>query len=177
MIVISNNIKSKRIFQLPDNVVIRVNMAWVKTEEELAQIIKSNKQDIFLDFPQGRTKPPNPTLELSVAIKMMHKYKHIKYFAISNAESTKIISYLRTAIPQNVELVPKIETINGVFQLENIINEAQTKIVMLDKEDLYLAVNKDNKQFNKYVKQTRKTCKKLKVTVLELQGVIFTGDI
>lgn len=175
MILISNHVKTHKILPIPDDVVIRINMAWVKTEKELVKIIESVRQDIFLDFPQGRSKPPKPTLTLAVALKMLRKYKHITHFAVSNAESLKIISYLRSVVPSNIELVPKIETVIGVEQLATIIKKAKTKTIMLDKEDLYLAVNRDNDKFNAYVNKTRTICKKLKVTALELQGVIFSG--
>ena len=175
MIVISNHIKTHRILPIPDDVIIRINMAWIKTEKELIKIIEGIRQDIFLDFPQGRTKPPTPILSLEIALKMMRKYKHITHFAISNAESIKIIAHLRSIIPSHIELVPKIETPIGVDLLTKIIKTAKTKTIMCDKEDLYLNVNRDNDKFNKYVEKTRKICKKLKVTALELQGVIFSG--
>jgi hypothetical protein len=174
MILISNHIKTHKILPIPDDVMIRINMAWIKTEEELVQIIEKVRQDIFLDFPQGRTKPPTPVLSLEIALKMMRKYKHITHFAVSNAESIKIISYLRSVVPEHIELVPKIETVMGVEQLEEIIRTAKTKTIMTDKEDLYLAVNRDNTQFNKYLEEIRATCKKLDVKNLELQGVIFS---
>ena len=137
MILISNHVKTHKILPIPDDVVIRINMAWVKTEKELVKIIESVRQDIFLDFPQGRSKPPKPSLTLAVALKMLRKYKHITHFAVSNAESLKIISYLRSVVPSHIELVPKIETVIGVEQLASIIKKAKTKNKTFFKTNLF----------------------------------------
>ena len=48
-----------------------------------------------------------------------------------------------------------------------------TKYIMLDKEDLYLDINKDHSLFEFMIEQTRATCAAFGVTLLELQGVVF----
>ena len=84
MIVISNHVK-KIGMKLPSETVIRINVAWVKTKEELVKIIEENEQhDIWVDYPTGRTKPPRPTLTIAEAISVLHDYNNIKYFAFSN---------------------------------------------------------------------------------------------
>ncbi len=159
---------------LPAGAVVRVNMAWVNNFPELCEIIGKNaNRDVFLDFPQGRTKPPRPVLTMYDAFLMMKMYANIKYFAISNVENAKKLAKIKESIPSSINLVPKIETRGGVENLGKII-DIGIKFIMLDKEDMYLDLKKDNKRFFKAVDQVRKICKKKNVTLLELEGVVFT---
>ena len=171
MIIISNNVKER--IAIPKDAVIRVNMAWIKTFEELDNVIMNIKQDIFLDFPQGRTKPPKPVLQMDDALIVMKKYNNIKYFAISNAEDVTTMLHLRKIIPKHVTIVPKIETMTGITNFNFLVRTAKTNIVMLDKEDLYLDVKKQNSIFEALVKKMRQIYKRTDIRLLELQGVIF----
>jgi len=158
---------------VPDDAIIRVNMAWIKTFEELDTVVKNIKGQIFLDFPKGRTKPPKPILKIEDALVIMQKYNNIKYFAISNAEDVATMLYLRKTIPEKIMIVPKIETLLGINNFDCLIKSAKTNIVMLDKEDLYLDVKKQNSMFEILVQKIRKVCKRKNIKLLELQGVIF----
>ena len=81
--IISNN-ATKLFYEIPRNSVIRINVAWMKTRKELTRTILQNKQyEIYLDYPEGRTKPPKPTLQLNDVIKTGNYFKNVKYFAIS----------------------------------------------------------------------------------------------
>lgn len=169
--IISQNIKGR--LELPKETIIRVNMAWMKNMKELEDVLTSNRDfDVFLDYPQGRTKPPKPTLKIEDAFYCIEKYPNIRYFAISNVESPDEFKKLKEKLP-NVILVPKIETVKGVDNLVDIIKSGKTDMVMLDKEDLYVDVQRDTDKFEFLVNKTRVECWALGVRLLELEGVIF----
>jgi pyruvate kinase len=104
---------------------------------------------------------------------MCNKYTNIKYFAVSNVEEVKKVKIIQSNLPEYVKFVPKIETVEGVRNLTKLISECKIEILMLDKEDLYTDVNKDNDKFFIYVDLSRKICKQLNVNLLELEGVTF----
>ena len=175
MIVISNYVQSTGM-NYPEDAVIRINVAWIESSEALEQIMQSlSGRKIWLDYPTGRTKPPQPKFSLDETIEFTKRY-NVHYFAFSNAEDTLIIEEIRRKVPTNVVLVPKIETINGIGNLAEIMRAAKTKIVMLDKEDLYTDVKGNQVEFYRLVEQCRKKCKELDATCLELKGVVFGHD-
>lgn len=172
MLVISNNLRGK--IPIPRDAVIRVNVAWLRNKRELKNVIESNRaRIIFLDFPNGRLKPPRPKLKFNDILLVMKKYKKINFFAVSNAGDPAHVARIRKVIPGYVKLVPKIETIRGVNNIKELFRESQSDVFMLDKEDLYLSVSADTNLYNKLVTRTRNSCRKLNITLLELQGVIF----
>jgi len=174
MLLISNNVQ--KYMEIPDDAVIRVNMAWVPTIDILEEILQKNKDKIiFLDYPEGRAKPPKPILTLSDAYLMCQKYLNIKYFAVSNVESVARVLEIKNNLPLHVDFVPKIETLKGITNLHNLISTANVTTIMLDKEDLYTDVGKQNTSFFKCVDLAREICKELDVTLLELEGVVFSN--
>jgi len=175
MIILSNNLIGQ--LPIPEEAIIRINMAWVQTKEELEQLIEACDHDIFLDYPQGRTKPPVPTIGVLDAIKIVRKYEHIKYFAVSNIEDAEMVGIIKATLPEHVELVPKIETEKGVDNFDAIVDEVNCKYIMLDKEDLFVAVKRDNKIFNELVEQVRDKAFEKGVNCLELQGVVFAERV
>lgn len=172
MILVSNNVKGK--MSLSSDVVIRINAAWVKNYAELIQIIENNAdRKIYLDYPEGRTKPPKPTLTFADVLKATEAYNNITYFAVSNAESFENMTQIRKLVPDRVKIIPKIETPIGVLKVLDVCKGAATDTIMLDKEDLYTAVNKDTTMFEHFLDVLRTVCKNNNITVLELQGVVF----
>lgn len=161
MRVISNNLIGK--IQIPESAVIRINLAWIKGAKEALSLIEKSKYPIYLDFPSGRTKPPQPKISLAEAINLSNHSK-VKYFAISNCENAKDIKDLRGRT--NAEIIPKIETKLGVQNMGKMV-KVGVKRFMLDKDDLYIDTNCDNEKFLELVNKARK------YSVLELQGVIF----
>ncbi|MEK7585331.1 MAG: hypothetical protein AAB455_02375 [Patescibacteria group bacterium] len=174
MIIVSNHLLSKTKLSFPDHVVVRVNIAWVKSEAELKKILTEIKHDIYLDYPQGRTKPPKPTLDLAQAIALAKKHKHVKYFAVSNVEDPEAIGKIRKQLPKNIELVPKIETKKGVRNIEKIVAKIKNKYLMLDKEDLYLDVDRDADTFECLIELAREKSRQSGTQILELHGVVFS---
>ena len=162
--IISNNMVGK--MPIEKDTIIRINLAWIKSYEEAVEVITSCKNEIYLDYPQGRTKPPVPVITLDEAIELS-KFDNIKYFAVSNIETVEQIDAIRNRLG-DIEFVPKIETKKGVLNLDEII-DAGIKTIMLDKEDLYTDVNANQDEFNELVEIARSK----DIKVLELKGVIF----
>ena len=172
MIIVSNHVKDK--VRLNNDIVIRINVAWIKTLDELQEIIVDNAYNpIYLDYPEGRTKPPTPTLSMHDAISITYKYDNIKYFAISNAEEKVSLEMVRKDLPLRVKIIPKIETPKGCMNVKEICEGAETDTIMLDKEDLYTSLGARPDLHNDYMNWFKKLCKENAITILEMQGVIF----
>lgn len=153
---------------IPKEAIIRVNMAFVSTRAKLEHSVKSVKNDVFLDIPTKRVKPPIPLLGLGDALHVMNRCSNVKYFAVSNSEKWGRMRFLRSKVPAHIKIIPKIETALGVANLKKIVNFAKTDTIMLDKTDLFFDV-KDCDIYEKLIKQLRKSG----VKILEQQGVIF----
>lgn len=166
MFIISNNLVGS--LPLDKNTIIRINLAWIRSIEEAKKIIDSSDFDIYLDYPDGRNKPPRPVIGMEDAMKLAKHHK-VKYFAISNAEDAPKLNKIMSKIGNTI-FVPKIETEKGVNNLDEIISIG-VKNIMLDKEDLYSDVNCDSDKFNSLVEKVRSY--KDKLNILELKGVIF----
>lgn len=173
MILLSNHLS--RLFPPPEGAVIRVNLAWYgdRGAAEADVIAHNTKHDVYLDFPQGRSKPPVPVLTLEDAIAIANGYDCVKYFAVSNVERTSDIADIRAKLTRTIEIVPKIETKKGVLNLDLIVMETGIKYAMLDKEDLYSSVKRDSAAFNILVNIARAKAGALGIELLELQGVVF----
>lgn len=174
VIIVSNHLLTKTTIEFPqNNVVIRINVAWIQTQKKLKELLNTIKHDVFLDYPQGRTKPPRPRHTLEDIIALIPSFKTIKYFAVSNVEDPRAIAKIKSQLPQHIQVVPKIETRKGVTTLSKIIDSIDAKYIMLDKEDLYVNVGHNQSSFDTLVRKARATCKRKGVKVLELQGVVF----
>ncbi|MCX5751403.1 MAG: pyruvate kinase [Candidatus Saganbacteria bacterium] len=177
MLIISQHARLLHI-PFPEFAVYRVNVAWVRSNEELYDLLKELNNDVFLDFPEGRNKPPKPVLSIEDLVAAMHKFDNIKYFGVTNVKNAKMIKNLREKVPKRIKLIPKIESKEGVDNLEEIFAELRKdeSHIMLDKEDLYTDLNNHNGLFDQYVRLCREKCNNMGIRVLELQGVIFADD-
>ena len=173
MIVVSNHLFATTHLGFPKDVVVRVNLAWMKDKETALKTLKGIKHDVYLDYPQGRSKPPKPTLTLKEAMTFAKQFKNVKYFAVSNVEEPEEVKKMRAALPKAIEFVPKIETKRGVKNLPAIIKAGRIKYAMLDKEDLYIDVGRDSDVFDILNNAARTSAKAAGITLLELQGVVF----
>lgn len=173
MLIVSHYLLDKIDATFPEHMVVRVNVAWLETNDELEKVLGKLKHDIYLDYPQGRTKPPVPQINLEDAIAVAHQFPRVKYFAVSNVEEPEGIFDIKKRLPGHIEMIPKIETELGVRNLENIALKTGIRSIMFDKEDLYIDVNRDSGKFDELVGLARNTCKKLGVDILELHGVVF----
>jgi len=166
---------------IPENSILRINLAWVNSIEDLKIILEKNKDsEIFLDLPVGRTKPPNNKYTFEDIVKIIEENKNIKYFAISNVNSVNNIDKLIGKIPNHVSLVPKIESPEGVKNIQEITNVlGERKIIMLDHDDLFSNLIKKNEKpekFKEYISNLADFCQKNNVIMLRTIGVIFSDE-
>ena len=164
--IVSNHIINK--IDVPVGTIARLNLAWVKSKQEAQDILDNSKFPVYLDFPYGRTKPPKPVLTLDDAIELSH-HDRVLYLAVSNAEDIEVLKDIQSKL-DDVELIPKIETIKGVENIDDMISMG-IKTIMLDKEDLYTDVDCDADRFEELTGIVR--AYKDNIKILELQGVIF----
>jgi len=160
--IISNNLVGK--LPLPEETIIRINLAWVSVDEATS-LIENSKHDIYLDYPSGRTKPPKPTMSLENALELS-RHPHVKFFAFSNAEDISVVKNIMDSTDKIV--VPKIETALGVKNLPLMI-EAGITHCMIDAEDLYVNIGCDGEMLTKLKKEAMSH----NIICFTLQGVIF----
>ncbi len=174
MILLSNHLLTLPEFRNVEDVIIRINMAYVKDIFQLEKFVDID-YDVFLDYPQGRTKPPVPILDINDALDIMKRYENIKYFASSNIENVSEVNTICDIIPDSVSFVPKIETLKGVLNLERIFEGDRVKHIMLDTEDLYTDVENDISLYTYLINSVKKTCDNYNIKLFELYGVVFKG--
>lgn len=181
MKIFSQNLTNYNV-TLPEDAVYRINLAWVNSLDELKQLLEKHRlHDIFLDLPIGRTKPPNNTYTIEDLMPILKDNSNVKYFAISNVASSNDLKDIMQIIPNNISIVPKIESPEGVNNILEIVNFLQgpEKVIMLDHDDLYSALTKkgeDPSQFKNYVNDLIKFCNENNVILLRTIGVIFSNE-
>ena len=177
MLIASQNITNYDV-KLPDDVVFRINLAWINNLENLIDLLNKHKNNrIFIDLPKDRTKPPNNKYSMNEIKPILENFSNIEYFAISNVDSKDILAEFLEYIPKRITVVPKIESSLGIKNINEIsdllINK---KIVMLDHDDLYssiLRTNDDPKNFTKYVQSLIDFCYQNDIILLRTVGVVF----
>jgi len=177
MLIVSQNLTNYEV-NLPDDVIFRINLAWINDLDSLKNILEKHKEhDIFIDLPKNRTKPPNNKYSMDEIKPILESYSKIKYFAISNVDSAEYLAEYLDYIPKNIIIVPKIESPLGIKNIKEISNLlGDEKIVMLDHDDLYssmLKKNDDPKNFQVYIQTLIDFCNQNNVTLLRTVGVMF----
>ena len=181
MLIISQNVSNYGI-PIPDETVYRINLAWVNSIEELEKLLqKHQKQQIFLDLPKGRVKPPNNRYTLEDLFSILNTYKNIKYFAVSNVNSSEDLNIFIKVIPNEINIIPKIESPTAVLNIKNIVDAipSDKKIIMLDHDDLYSNLIKKNEKpekFKEYILNLSNFCQKNNIIMLRTIGVIFSDE-
>ena len=179
--IISQNTTNYGI-QVPNDTILRINLAWCSSVKQLKDILDKHKNNsIFLDLPIRRIKPPNNKYTLDDLVPVISSYNQIKYFAISNVESPDDLNDYIQKIPPNIILVPKIESPIAIENISDIVNvlPANEKILMLDHDDLFSATIKNNESadvFKKYIQQLMDYCNSNKIILLRTIGVIFSDE-
>ena len=182
MLLISQNIKNHYNLKFPDDVVLRINLAWCNSLEELKEKLSNEKNaKFFLDLPQGRIKPPNNNYSLEEMIPILESNKQIRYLAVSNVEGKNDLQPFLDKLPDHINIVPKIESPNSILNIKEICNALKTeeKVVMLDHDDLFSSIirkNEDKNNFQKYVKKLIDFCEKENISLLRTVGVMFSDD-
>ena len=181
MRIISQNVTNYGI-EVSKDTIFRINLAWCSSIDELKVMLqKHSNNKIFLDLPIKRIKTPNNRYTLDDLIPIISSHKQIKYFAVSNVESSDDLKYFIKKLPQNIILVPKIESPTAIKNISDIVNAlpANEKILMLDHDDLFSAIIKSNEPvdvFKKYIQQLMDYCNSNKITLLRTIGVIFSDE-
>ena len=181
MFLISQNIDSYNI-DLPENAVFRINLAWCNNLDELKIKLEKNKEmKFFIDLPIGRIKPPNNRYSLDEIVPIVQEFSNIHYFAISNVESKKDLEPFLQKLPSRVNIVPKIESHLAITNIDEICNTLRTsnKIVMLDHDDLFSSIIKNNEnkeKFQEYIKTLVQYCNENNISLLRTVGVVFSDN-
>ena len=179
--IISQNIINYGI-EVPDNTILRINLAWCSSVKQLRNILEGHKNNsIFIDLPIKRIKPPNNKYTLDDLIPVISSYNQIKYFAISNVESPDDLNDYIQKIPPNIILVPKIESPIAIQNVSEIVNAIPTdeKILMLDHDDLFSKIIKNNESidsFQNYIQKLSDYCNSNKIILLRTIGVMFSDE-
>lgn len=176
--IASQNLLSSNM-KFPKGTILRINLAWHKNLDSIASMLSEYiDYDIFLDIPIGRKKPPNHDHDLDKISSLANSFENVKYVAISNVEKSADIAYHCKVF--KAKIVPKIESNEGIKNLEHILDAMnyEPPIIMLDHEDLFssLVSMKRESHYLRVVDALVSTCKKRKVELLRVKGIIFTND-
>jgi citrate lyase beta subunit len=180
VIITSQNLVNYKI-NLPNDAIFRINLAWCDTIIEFENILKKHKNnDFFVDLPIKRVKPPNNKYTIEDLIPIIKVHKHIRYFAISNVESSDDLKKYIEILPDHVTIVPKIESPQAIENIEDIVSVLlNEKILMLDHDDLFSSILKQNRptsDFKKSIKNLVEFCEKNNVKLLRTIGVVFSDS-
>ena len=181
MLLVSQNIGNYEI-NIPKDTVFRINMAWCNSISELKEKLEKNiNSSFFIDLPIGRIKPPNNRYTLDEMIPILNKNENVKFFAVSNVESSDDLKEFLEKIPNKINIVPKIESPNAVLNIDEICNSlrSENRFVMLDHDDLFSNIKKNNEDpsmFQVYIKKLMDKCKENNVGLLRTVGVLFSDD-
>tara|TARA_B100000586_G_C19984187_1_gene373379 strand:- start:82 stop:651 length:570 start_codon:yes stop_codon:yes gene_type:complete len=178
MLIISQNLTNYEI-GIPEDAIFRINLAWINNLKELESILEKHRtHKIFLDLPVNRTKPPNNKYSIDELIPIIKSNKNIKYFAVSNINSTDDLEMYFNIIPENIILIPKIESVEGITNIKQITDALGTnKIIMFDHDDLYSSIIKSKQPISKFLECFNKLveyCKNNNVILLRTVGVVFS---
>ena len=181
MLLISQNINSYDI-EIPKNSVLRINMAWCNSLKELEEkLIGGKENEIFIDLPIGRIKPPNNRYTIHEMIPIIESNSNVKYFAVSNVETKKDLEEFIQKLPKKVIIVPKIESAKAIDNIDEICNSLKTseKVVMLDHDDLFSSIIRNNEKREKFqecIKELIDYCQENNISLLRTVGVVFSDD-
>lgn len=176
LMIISQNARLSSL-SIPPHAVLRVNTAYVKSKEQLHAALDGIANDVFLDFPAGRRKPPRPILKLADLLEAMLRHGRVRYFGAADIKDVRAVKRLLGLIPPSVQLIPRIASRAGVEKLEEIaaVLPYATKYAMLDKDDLYADMGGGD-EFLERLQAVREKCFRSGIQPLELAGVIFLSS-
>lgn len=167
---------------IPKDALYRINLAWINSIPELEELLEKHQtHKIFLDLPIGRTKPPHNKYSLDEIIPVIKSHDNVTYFAISNVNSSNDLKKYVDLLPDELILVPKIESPDGISNIQEIVNTLPTKekVIMLDHDDLFSQLTKRNEpptNFKRYITELTNFCNNNNVIMLRTIGVIFSDS-
>ena len=178
MLIISQNLTNYKV-DIPQDAIFRINLAWINNLKELESILEKHRtHKIFLDLPANRTKPPNNKYSIDELIPIIKSNQNIKYFAVSNINSRDDLEMYFNVIPENVILVPKIESVDGISNIKQITDALGTnKIIMFDHDDLHSSIIKSKQPISKFLECFNtlvKYCNNNNIILLRTVGVVFS---
>ena len=178
MFLVSQNLTNYMSF--PKETVIRINLAWVGSLKALESTIANFENDIYIDLPVGRTKPPSNSYSIEDLKKIMDKHSNVKYLAISNVENAEDIVEYSKMFGSSLSIVPKIESKKGIDNINSIsLAMHGKKIIMLDHDDLFSDLIRRKVPpvaFFSYIETLEDFCVKNSITLLKTRGVIFSDE-
>lgn len=178
MILLSNNLRNY--MPIPDHYVIRVNLAWTFSLDDLIENLNTHPNDFFIDIPSGRSKPPSNKYSLERLYPLFTEYTNVRYVAISNVEKSSQLDNWKVFGARPI-LVPKIESIAGVENIEDIMSSIKTeKIIMIDHDDLHTSLLKNDvspsKLYSDYIDPLLEYCAENNVIALRTRGIVFSDE-
>ena len=178
MLLVSQNLTNYMSF--PDSAVVRINLAWVEDLSLLQEHIRQISNNIYLDLPVGRTKPPNNSYTIKDLNEIIVENRNIKFLAISNVEKKEHIGNFIETFNDTVTIVPKIETKKGVDNIEDICSILpDNKYIMLDHDDLFSDLIKLEimpSEFITYIQRLSSYCSENSINLLKTRGVVFSDE-
>ena len=180
MLIVSQNLTNYEV-DIPQDAIFRINLAWINNLKELESILEKHRtRKIFLDLPANRTKPPNNKYSIDELAPIIKSNQNIKYFAVSNINSTDDLEMYFNIIPKNVILVPKIESVEGISNIKQITDALGiNKIIMFDHDDLHSSIIKSKQPISKFLECFNtlvEYCKNNNVILLRTVGVVFSDE-
>ena len=181
MLLISQNMGNYNL-ELPKDAILRINLAWCNTLNELKVILAKNKEsEFFIDLPIRRIKPPNNSYSLDDMLPIIKANPRIRYLAVSNVENKNDLQPFLEKLPDYINIVPKIESQKAVLNIKEICDSLKTerRIVMLDHDDLFSSIirnNEDKNSFQEYIKKLIDFCSENNISLLRTVGVVFSDD-
>ncbi len=172
MLLISNHLLSKKL-SIPNDAIVRINIAWIKDIPALKKALDID-HDICVDFPEGRAKPPVPTISFYDVLQVIRNFGNVRYLAVSNIESGNIAHLFSQSLPEDVKFIPKIESMAGINNFDDIQEQCLPEHIMLDTEDLFTDVKGHIETYNLYMRKIREKCDVYKIKILNLAGVVFS---
>lgn len=177
MLLISRHLTEYNV--VPSGAVVRVNLAWEESLEQLKRHLSELTHHVFLDVPAGRIKPPVCQWEQREIVAVAKQYECVRYIGVSNVREPDDFMYYAVKTPARVAVVPKIESVwacRNIRQIEQALPPPKT--VMLDHDDLFHDMIRNGEPpgnlYVKYVDPLVDFCRREGMRLLRTAGVVFS---
>jgi hypothetical protein len=164
---------------VPAGAVIRINLAWEESLTQLRRHLDELTHHVFLDVPCGRKKPPTNHYRIKQILNILQEYPAVRYLGISQVDSAEHLMAWIANVPEHVQIIPKIESMEGCKNIEDIIVSLKMPVtIMLDHDDLFsdlVSQGFDSSQlYTGWIEPLLRVCNNLNVKVLRTAGIVFT---